>query len=118
MGTAYNVMAATCPSRVVLHRIGARWTIFVVTALAAGPMRFTALKAHIEGITPKVLTETLRSLELDGLVERNDRGGNPPRVDYELTPLGRSLLDPLAEVRRWAESHVPDILAARGEGEA
>ena len=115
MGIAYNVMAATCPSRVVLHRIGARWTIFVVTALADGPMRFTELKHHIQGITPKVLTETLRSLEDDGLIDRHDRGGNPPHVDYSLTTLGTSLLTPLAEVRRWAETHVPDILAARGE---
>lgn len=118
---AYDVMAPTCPSRVVLHRIGARWTVFVVTALADGPMRFTALKAHIQGITPKVLTETLRALHHDGLVDRIDRGGQPPHVEYALTELGRSLLVPLAAVREWAETHVPDVEAAnartdRGRG--
>ncbi|GAB38765.1 winged helix-turn-helix transcriptional regulator [Gordonia sputi] len=109
MAKAYDVMAATCPSRVVLHRIGARWTVFVVTALSDGPMRFSALKAHIEGITPKVLTETLRALNYDGLVDRLDFGGQPPHVEYQLTDLGRSLLVPLAAVRAWAEDHVPDV---------
>ncbi|MEU4191352.1 helix-turn-helix domain-containing protein [Kribbella sp. NPDC026611] len=113
MGKAYNVMAATCPSRTVLHRIGARWTVFVVNALADGPRRFTELKTHIQGITPKVLTETLRSLELDGLISRQDYDENPPRVEYTLTPLGQSLLVPLRAVRLWAEEHVPDIEAAR-----
>ena len=113
MGKAYNVMAATCPSRTVLHRIGARWTIFVVNALAAGPMRFTELKAHIRGITPKALTETLRAMEYDGLVSRTDHGVNPPHVEYALTPLGHSLLGPLRAVREWAETHVPDIESAR-----
>jgi DNA-binding HxlR family transcriptional regulator len=113
MGKAYNVMAATCPSRTVLHRIGARWTVFVVNALDDGPRRFTELKAHIQGITPKVLTETLRSLEADGLISRHEYDENPPRVEYALTPLGRSLLIPLRAVRLWAEQHVPDIEAAR-----
>ncbi|SFC83146.1 transcriptional regulator, HxlR family [Nocardioides terrae] len=113
MGKAYNVMAATCPSRTVLHRIGARWTVFVVNALEDGPRRFTELKAHIQGITPKVLTETLRTLEQDGLVTRTSYDEQPPRVDYELTGLGRSLLLPLRAVRQWAEEHVPDIEAAR-----
>ncbi|GAC67284.1 winged helix-turn-helix transcriptional regulator [Gordonia soli] len=112
MTKAYDVMAATCPSRRVLHRIGARWTIFVVTALVDGPMRFSALKSHIQGITPKVLTETLRALEYDGLVDRTDLGGQPPRVEYALTDLGRSLLVPLAAVREWAETHVPDVEAS------
>lgn len=109
MAKAYDVMAPTCPSRVVLHRIGARWTVFVITALADGPQRFTELKRHISGITPKVLTETLRALEYDGLVRRVDRGGQPPYVEYSLTPLGRSLLEPLAAVRDWAETHVPQV---------
>ena len=117
MGKAYNVMAATCPSRTVLHRIGARWTVFVVNALADGPRRFTELKGHIQGITPKVLTETLRSLEADGLISRLEYAENPPRVEYALTPLGRSLLGPLRAVRLWAEQHVPDIEAARARHE-
>ncbi|WEH41126.1 helix-turn-helix domain-containing protein [Streptomyces sp. AM 2-1-1] len=113
MGRAYDVMAATCPSRTVLHRIGARWTVFVVNALDGGPRRFTELKGHIRGITPKALTETLRSLEADGLISRHDFGENPPRVEYALTPLGDSLLVPLRAVRSWAEEHVPEIELAR-----
>lgn len=113
MGKAYNVMAATCPSRTVLHRIGARWTVFVVNALDPEPMRFTQLKAHIRGITPKALAETLRAMECDGLISRTERPANPPHVEYALTDLGRSLLVPLRAVRAWAERHVPDIERAR-----
>lgn len=113
MAKAYDVMGARCPSRTVLHRIGARWTIFLVTALAEGPMRFTQLKARIEGITPKVLTESLRALEIDGLVVRRQYDENPPRVEYALTPLGLSLWEPLQAVREWAETHVPEIHAAQ-----
>jgi DNA-binding HxlR family transcriptional regulator len=113
MGKAYNIMAATCPSRTVLHRIGARWTVFVVNALERRPMRFTELKAHIRGITSKALTETLRAMEYDGLISRTEYGGNPPHVEYALTDLGRSLLVPLRAVRAWAEAHVPDVLQAR-----
>lgn len=109
MSKAYNIMAATCPSRTVLHRIGARWTVFVVNALDTRPMRFVELKAHVRGITPKALTETLRSMEYDGLVSRTQYPANPPHVEYALTELGRSLLVPLRAVREWAERHVPDI---------
>jgi DNA-binding HxlR family transcriptional regulator len=113
MTKAYNIMAATCPSRTVLHRIGARWTVFIVNALDNRPMRFTELKAHIRGITPKALTETLRAMEYDGLVSRTEYVSNPPHVEYALTDLGRSLLVPLRAVREWAERHVPDIERAR-----
>lgn len=109
----YNIMSATCPSRIVLRRIGARWTVFIINALEHEPMRFTALADRIQGITPKVLAETLRSLEHDGLVSRTVYDENPPRVEYALTDLGRSLLVPLRAVRRWAEEHVPDVLTAR-----
>lgn len=113
MPKAYDVMASTCPSRLLLHRIGARWTVFIVTALAEGPMRFTALKARIEGITPKVLTETLRTLETDGLVDRTELDGPRPHVEYALTDLGRTLLEPLNAVRAWAVAHTDEVLAAR-----
>jgi DNA-binding HxlR family transcriptional regulator len=110
---AYNIMSASCPSRVVLRRIGARWTVFIVNALEHEPMRFTALATRIQGITPKVLAETLRSLEEDGLISRTVFDENPPHVEYALTELGRSLLVPLRAVRAWAEEHVPEVLAAR-----
>lgn len=117
MGKAYNVMSATCPSRTVLHRIGARWTVFVVNALEEGPMRFTELKAHIRGITSKALTETLRAMECDGLLSRTELPASPPHVEYALTDLGRSLLEPLRAVRRWAEEHLPEIERSRAEAE-
>lgn len=110
-------MSATCPSRVLLHRIGARWTVFIVNALAEGPMRFGELKVRIQGVTPKVLTETLRAMEVDGLVVRSAFDENPPRVEYALTDLGLSLLVPLRAVREWAEEHVPDVLAARSNAD-
>jgi DNA-binding HxlR family transcriptional regulator len=113
----YNVMSATCPSRVLLHRIGARWTVFIVNALGDGPLRFGELKSRIQGITPKVLTETLRSMEFDGLVARMTYEENPPRVEYSLTDLGFSLLVPLRAVREWAETYVPEVLAAREQNE-
>jgi DNA-binding HxlR family transcriptional regulator len=118
MSKAYDVMVATCPSRMVLNRIGARWSIFVVTALANGPMRFTELKAYIEGITPKVLTETLRALEADGLVSRAAFDENPPRVEYALTPRGESLREALRPVKQWAEDHVAEILESQGLADA
>lgn len=118
MSSAYNVMAATCPSRTVLHRIGARWTVFIVNALDNRPKRFTELKAHIRGITPKALTETLRAMEYDGLISRTEIPANPPHVEYALTDLGRSLLTPLRAVREWAESHVPEIERARAQADA
>ncbi|BBX74462.1 helix-turn-helix transcriptional regulator [Mycobacterium shinjukuense] len=109
---AYDIMAPTCPSRVILNRIGARWTIFVVVALAERPKRFGELKTHIRGITSKALTETLRAMARDGLIQRTEYEGQPPAVEYALTALGRSLLVPLAAVRQWAENHVPEVLDA------
>jgi DNA-binding HxlR family transcriptional regulator len=109
----YNILSATCPSRIVLRRIGARWTVFIVNALEHEPIRFSVLAARIQGITPKVLAETLRSLEEDGFISRTVFDEKPPHVEYELTALGRSLLVPLRAVRRWAEEHVPEVLAAR-----
>lgn len=111
--SAKDVLSPDCPSRVVFGRIGERWTMFVILALESGPMRFTALKARVGVVTPKVLTETLRALEGDGLVSRRAFDESPPRVEYALTPLGRSLLEPIAAMRAWAEAHVPEVLASR-----
>lgn len=115
----FNVMEPTCPSRVILDRIGDRWTIYVLMALGNDEvLRFTELKNAIGRITPKVLTETLRALERDGLVSRETFPVVPPRVEYRLTPLGRSLREPVAAVRAWAEQHVPEVLAARQRADA
>jgi DNA-binding HxlR family transcriptional regulator len=110
---APDVFNNNCPSRVVLDRIGDKWTGLVVLALSKGPMRFTQLRNRIQGVTPKVLTQTLRTLERDGLVTRTVYAEVPPRVEYALTPLGQSLRKPLDAVQRWAESHVAEITAHR-----
>lgn len=110
----WSVLSPDCPSRVVFGRIGERWTMLVILALArAGTLRFTELKAQVGRVTPKVLTETLRALEDDGLVSRRAFQDSPPRVEYSLTPLGTSLLEPIQAMRVWAEQHVPEVLASR-----
>ncbi|MCH6471739.1 winged helix-turn-helix transcriptional regulator [Sinomonas terrae] len=106
-------MEPGCPSRVVLQRIGDKWTPLIVQALKNGALRFTELRVAVGGITPKVLTQTLRTLERDGLVLRTVFAEVPVRVEYRLTPLGESLLDPLDAIREWAESHAGKILKAR-----
>ena len=107
-----------CPTRVVLDRIGDKWTALVIGALSAGVLRFTELRSAVGGVAPKVLTQTLRALERDGLVTRTVHAQVPPRVDYELTDLGRSLTVPIATLTDWAETHVAQILAARERHEA
>jgi DNA-binding HxlR family transcriptional regulator len=107
-----DVYSRDCPSRVVLDRIGDRWTALIVGVLEDGPRRFSEIR-NAMGIAPKVLTQTLRALERDGLIRRTAYDESPPRVEYELTPLGLTLREPLAAIRDWAEAHLPEILAAR-----
>ena len=109
----YDVFGVDCPSRVILQRIGDRWSMYVIAGLSTRPMRFTQLKNRIGGITPKVLTETLRALETDGLVARRAYAEMPPRVEYRLTPLGLSLLEPISAIVKWAEANVGHVLQAR-----
>ena len=111
-------MDPACPSRQVLRRIGERWTPLVIEALSVGPLRFTRLRQAIGGVTPRVLTATLRGLEQDGLLTRTIYAEVPPRVEYELTPLGSSLLEPIHVNRKWAETHLNDVLAARDRWDA
>ena len=108
-----SVYAKNCPSRQVLDRIGDTWSVLVVVLLAHGPLRYTELAKRIEGVSPKMLTQTLRGLERDGLIGRTVHAEVPPRVDYELTDLGRSLLDLVRALSRWAETHIGDVQAAR-----
>lgn len=109
-GDAYDL---DCPTRVILDRVGDKWTVLVIGALAAGPQRFTTLRQSVGGVTAKVLTQTLRAIERDGLVTRTVHAEVPPRVEYALTPLGHSLLEPVDALVGWAEVHLPEILAAR-----
>ncbi|WP_043733176.1 helix-turn-helix domain-containing protein [Kutzneria sp. 744] len=100
-------------TRVSLARIDNKWTAMVVLALGKGGLRFGDLRVRIGGISAKMLTETLRDLERDGLVARHIHAEMPPRVQYELTDLGRSLYKPLQAIGRWAEEHTAEVLAAR-----
>ncbi len=105
--------AARCPVRDVLARVSDRWSVLVLVALRAETRRFTALKREIGDISQRMLAQTLRRLEQDGLVERTAYATIPPRVDYALTPLGRSLLAQLEELVAWADTHHPAIREAR-----
>ncbi|WP_250707982.1 MULTISPECIES: helix-turn-helix domain-containing protein [unclassified Actinomyces] len=109
----FDLMSPACPSRTVLRHVADRWTPLVVVALTDGPLRFTDLRRRVGGVTAKVLTQTLRSMERDGLVLREETPGVPPRVDYRLTALGASLTEPVAALRHWAEAHAAEVLAHR-----
>ncbi|WP_052313859.1 winged helix-turn-helix transcriptional regulator [Nocardia thailandica] len=98
---------------VVLDHIAGKWTVLIVDALADGTLRYTDLRARIEGISQKMLTQTLRALEHDGFVERTAYPTIPPRVEYTLTELGHSLREPIAALREWIEAHIDDVEAAR-----
>lgn len=102
-----------CPSRVVPIRIGDKWAGMIIACLREGPRRFSELQVPLRTITPKVLTESLRALERDGMVTRTAYPEIPPRVEYELTQLGRSLLEPMAACRAWAREHLSELLDAR-----
>jgi DNA-binding HxlR family transcriptional regulator len=109
----WNVLTATCPSRTSLVRIANKWTAMIVIVLGRGRTRFRDLRVGVEGISGKVLTDTLRDLERDGLVSRHVFAEVPPRVEYELTDLGKTLHGPLRALGDWAEAHIAEVLDAR-----
>ncbi|MCU1682535.1 MAG: HxlR family transcriptional regulator [Amycolatopsis sp.] len=102
-----------CPTRQLLDRIGDQWTVLIIGAVSAGPLRFTEIGKRVEGISQKVLTQTLRSLVRDGMLTRTAYATIPPRVDYELTDLGRDLVAPLAMLTTWAQDHMDQVVVAR-----
>lgn len=110
MPVKWDVFSKSCPSRSSLAQIANKWTAMIVIFLAAGPARFSELHGAVEGISKKVLVDTLRSLERDGMVERTTRAGHPA---YALTGLGRTLESPLTALQDWAESHIETVLSAR-----
>jgi len=112
-GDLRDVYARSCPCREVLDLVASKWSALVVGALEDGPVRFGALRRRIEGVTQKMLTQTLRELERDGLVERSVYPTVPPAVEYALTELGRGVAGPLAAIRDWSEGHLDEIRAAR-----
>jgi DNA-binding HxlR family transcriptional regulator len=113
-----NVYAVDCPSRQILDRIGDSWSVLVVVMLVDGPHRYSELAKRIEGISPKMLTQTLRGLERDGLISRTVFPVVPPRVDYALTELGQSLYGLVEGLEKWAESHIDDVQSARATYDA
>src|SRR5215217_2604897 len=109
----WNIYDDRCPTRVVLGRLADKWTVLVVGQLAQGTRRFGQLRREIRGISPKVLTQALRSLERDGLITRRVYASVPPKVEYSLTPLGRTLISLVEDIRNWAETHIEAVLEAQ-----
>jgi DNA-binding HxlR family transcriptional regulator len=105
----HDVYGALCPCRDVLDLIANKWSALAIGALEPGPMRFGELQRRLAGITPKVLTATLKRLEGSGLITRTVYPAVPLHVEYELTGVGRTLTGPLAAIRDWAEQHVDDL---------
>jgi DNA-binding HxlR family transcriptional regulator len=109
---------ATCPSQDVLALIGGKWSMLLVCSLADGPVRTGELARRAGGISQKMLTQTLRELMRHGIVQRHDYGEVPPRVEYSLTALGRSLSRLVTKIERWVVSNYPRMSAAAREARA
>ncbi|HSB70677.1 MAG TPA: helix-turn-helix domain-containing protein [Candidatus Methylomirabilis sp.] len=112
-----SVFNGKCGSQQVLGLIADRWTALVIHALAKGTQRYSQLQRTIGGVSQKMLTQTLRNLERNGLVDRQVYPVVPPKVEYSLTPLGRTLIEPLRALCEWAEKHLEDLEEARARHE-
>jgi DNA-binding HxlR family transcriptional regulator len=111
----FDAYLAECPSRKLLDRIADKWVALVVKSLGDGPKRYSEVSHQLAGISQKMLTQTLRSLERDGVLTRSVTPSVPVRVDYELTPLGESLAGVLGQLKMWAEQHMPEVDRARAD---
>ncbi|HEU5283797.1 MAG TPA: helix-turn-helix domain-containing protein [Burkholderiales bacterium] len=109
----WNVFDDRCATRLVLNRVADKWTVLIVARLARRTIRFGELKREIAGISQKMLTQTLRGLERDGLVARTVYPEVPLRVEYSLTPLGATLVNTLVQIKDWAEGNIEAVLAAQ-----
>lgn len=114
----FDAYLAACPSRQLLDRLADKWVALVVKSLSDGPKRYSEVSRQLAGISQKMLTQTLRGLERDGLLTRTVTAAVPVRVDYELTPLGESLGGILGQLKTWAEQHMPEVGHARAEYDA
>jgi DNA-binding HxlR family transcriptional regulator len=115
----FDAFAPSCPSRRLLDTIGDKWVSLLIVALGLhGPLRYSELLAHIAGVSQKMLTQSLRRMERDGLVTRTLTPSMPVRVDYELTRLGRSLLEVMCHLKEWAEMNMAEVEAARAKYDA
>jgi DNA-binding HxlR family transcriptional regulator len=110
---AYDVFDRNCPSRATLDHVTGRWGVLALAALLDGSQRFNALRRHIDGVSEKMLSQSLRALERDGLVERTQSSVMPPVVHYELTPLGRDAAEQAVGQLRWLEAHMSQIIDAQ-----
>lgn len=109
----YNVFSLNCPTRAVLDRLADKWALLILVRLAEGEARFNQLRREIEGVSQKVLSQTLKRLERDGLISRRAFPTVPVTVEYRLTDLGRTLRESVIPFSRWAEAHMDDILQAQ-----
>ncbi|KOG34819.1 winged helix-turn-helix transcriptional regulator [Streptomyces resistomycificus] len=109
----FDVFARACPSRVTLEHVTGRWGALTLGALHEGSLRFNELRRRVDGVSEKMLSQTLQALERDGLVHREAQPTNPPRVDYELTPIGREVATRLISLIQFVEGRMGDVLAAR-----
>lgn len=113
MKKPYNVYAQHCPARMILDRVADKWTLLILNILVERPMRFNQLKRDVEGISQKVLSQTLKNLVRDGFVERNVFPSVPVTVEYSSTPLGKTLAKPIAELTYWAEQNMERVLSSQ-----
>jgi DNA-binding HxlR family transcriptional regulator len=114
-----EVYQGECPTRAILDRIADKWTTLIIGILAQSERRrFNELRRMIGGISQKMLTQTLRDLERDGLVKRTIYAEIPPRVEYELTPLGKTLCGPIAALTQWAHEHIDEVKRAQSDFDA
>ncbi|MFF0018242.1 winged helix-turn-helix transcriptional regulator [Streptomyces sp. NPDC005374] len=110
---SFDVFAKACPSRGTLEHVTGRWGALTLGALYEGSLRFNELRRRVDGVSEKMLSQTLQGLERDGLVHREAQPTNPPRVDYELTPLGRGIAERLLDLIHFLEGNMIDVMAAR-----
>jgi DNA-binding HxlR family transcriptional regulator len=113
ISSSWNAYHAQCPTRLMLNKIADKWTVLLLGLLEQETKRFSTLQRETGGISQKMLTQTLRSLERDGLIQRTVYASVPPRVEYSITPLGATLVAPLAAIRIWSEKHIEEVLAAQ-----
>ncbi|MBQ1047609.1 helix-turn-helix transcriptional regulator [Micromonospora sp. C51] len=114
----YDAFLAACPTRQLLSTLTDKWAALVIAALAGGPQRHSELARRIAGVSQKMLTQTLRTLERDGLLSRTVTASVPARVDYALTPIGHDLLPLMVSIKTWAETHMDRVFQARAEFDA
>lgn len=114
---AFDVFARNCTSRETMEHVTGRWGVLAMVALLDGKTRFNALRRRVDGISEKMLSQTLQALERDGLVLREARPTIPPHVEYSLTPVGKEVADKLFEFIELLESRMPEVMAARASYE-